>query len=249
VSNVLEDHTSARLVLIDVWPRIRPRIDKRADHYQADYDGAAGLQRLAIARGIAVVALFHTRKAAADDFLETVQGTFGTAAAADTIVVVKRARGQADATLHVTGRDVEERELALRFAPEAGTWALLGDAAEYGIGETRKELLDAVRAHGTLTPKQASEVTTIGYDNARQAMTRMAKDGQLVADNGTYRTPVTPVTASQAGDGVTAVTHLLDEEEGEQTAVFPVPHSTATSRGREKKTVAGKGVRSRGSVI
>ena len=94
----------------------------------------------------------------AADFVETVQGTFGTAAAADTIIVVKRSRGEADATLYVTGRDVDEQELALRFAPETGTWELLGDAAEYGLGETRKEILDAIRAHGSLTPKQASDL-------------------------------------------------------------------------------------------
>jgi hypothetical protein len=46
---------------------------------------------------------------------------------------VKRARGEATATLHVTGRDVLEQELALRFAAEVGTWTLLGDAAEYAI--------------------------------------------------------------------------------------------------------------------
>jgi hypothetical protein len=157
----LDDHPDARVVLIDVWPRIRPRVTKRTDYYQADYDAAPALQGLAISRGIAVVSLFHTRKAEAEDFVETVQGTFGTAAAADTIVVVKRSRGQAYAILFVTGRDVEERELALRFSPGAGTWALLGDAEEYTLGETRRELLDAVRAHGVLTPKQAAETTGI----------------------------------------------------------------------------------------
>jgi hypothetical protein len=154
IEEQLDSHADTRLVLVDVWPRIRPRMTKRsADQYTLDYDGAAQLQGLAIARGIAVVALYHTRKAEAADFVETVTGTFGTAVAADTIVVVKRARGQADATLHITGRDVEERELALRFAPEVGTWALLGDAGEYALGETRKELLDAVRDHGALTLK------------------------------------------------------------------------------------------------
>ena len=34
--------------------------------------------------------MVHTRKAESQDFVETVQGTFGTAVAADTIVVVKR---------------------------------------------------------------------------------------------------------------------------------------------------------------
>jgi hypothetical protein len=192
----LDEHPGARVVLIDVWPRIRPRVAKRTDYYQADYDAAAPLQGFAISRGIAVVALFHTRKAEAEDFVETVQGTFGTAAAADTIVVVKRGRGQADATLFVTGRDVEERELALRFAPEAGTWALLGDAAEYTLGERRRELIEAVRAHGTLTPKQAAETTGIDHNLAKLTLWRMAQDGQLHAADGRYslRRDVTPVT-------------------------------------------------------
>jgi hypothetical protein len=161
------------------------------------------LQGLAIARGIAMVALYHTRKAESADFVETVTGTFGTAAAADTIIVVKRARGQADAVLHVTGRDIEERELALRFAPEAGTWALMGDAAEYTLGETRKELLDAVRAHGKLTPKQAAELTSVNYELAKKAMQRMADDGQLRGDRGFYRTyvPDVPLFPDEALSG------------------------------------------------
>lgn len=70
--------------------------------------------------------MVHTRKAESQDFVETVQGTFGTAVAADTIVVVKRSAASRDAKLCITGRDVEERELALRFNAAAGTWALLG---------------------------------------------------------------------------------------------------------------------------
>jgi hypothetical protein len=197
----LTDHPDARIVLIDVWPRIRPRVAKRTDYFQADYDSAAPLQSLATNHEIAIAALFHTRKAEAEDFVETVQGTFGTAAAADTVIVVKRSRGQADATLHVTGRDVEEQELALRFAPEAGTWALLGDAAEYTLGETRRELLDAIRAHGSLTPKQATELTSVAYELAKKTMQRMFHDGQLIAEKGRYslRNPVPGVPLSLDG--------------------------------------------------
>lgn len=182
----LDDHPTARLVLIDVYPRVRPYSRDRGNYYQADYDAASLLQALAVRYGVAIVCLYHTRKAEAADFVETVQGTFGTAAAADTIVVVKRARGEADAVLYVTGRDVVEQELALRFAPEAGTWALLGDAAEYGLGETRKVILDAVRAHGDLTPKQVSELTSVSHELAKKTMQRMFDDGQLTAKRGKY---------------------------------------------------------------
>jgi hypothetical protein len=193
----LDGHPDARLVLVDVWPRIRPRVRSRsADQYTLDYEAAELVQRLAISRGIAVVVLYHTRKAEASDFVETVTGTFGTASGADTIVVVKRGRGQADATLHVTGRDIVERELALRFTPEAGTWTLMGEAAEYNLGETRRELLEAIRAHGTLTPKQAAEITSVGYELAKKTLQRMAADGQLRGDRGSYRTPVPAVPSS-----------------------------------------------------
>jgi hypothetical protein len=192
----LDSHPGARLVIIDVYPRVRPDAGSSArDRFQTDYAAAALLQAVAVTYGVAIVCLYHTRKAEASDFVETVQGTFGTAAAADTIVVVKRARGQADATLHVTGRDVLEQELALRFAPEAGTWELLGDAAEHALGETRKEILDAVRAHGRLTPKQVSDLTSIPYDLAKKTMQRMFRDGQLDADGGRYSdtSPKAPV--------------------------------------------------------
>ncbi len=196
----LDDHPDARLVLVDVWTRVRPITRDNGNRYQADYDAAAALQAVAIKYGIAIIALYHTRKAESPDFVETVQGTFGTAAAADTIVVVKRSRGEADATLFLTGRDVVEQELALRFAAETGAWELLGDAAEYGLSKTRKMILDTLYAHGSLTPKQVSELAPeISHELAKKTMQRMFTDGQLTAEKGVY-TPVPHVPESLDGD-------------------------------------------------
>ena len=192
----LEAHPHARLVLVDVWSRVRPQSRDNGNRYQADYDAAASLQAVAIRYGVAIVALFHTRKAESEDFVETVQGTFGTAGAADTIIVVKRSRGEADATLSVTGRDVVEQELALRFAAETGTWELLGDAAEYGLGKTRKAILETLAAHGPMSPKQVSDlVPDISHDLAKKTLQRMFTDGQVTAESGVY-TPVPAVPAS-----------------------------------------------------
>lgn len=189
----LDEHPAARLVVIDVWSRVRPYSRDTANQYQSDYEAAATLQAVAIKYGIAIVCLFHTRKAEADDFVETVQGTLGTAGAADTIVVLKRARGEADATLFVTGRDVLEQELALRFAPDTGTWELLGDANEYAVAKTRRQVIEAIRAHGPLTPKKLSDLTGIDHELAKKTMLRMSYDGQLHADKGNYDLPSTPV--------------------------------------------------------
>jgi hypothetical protein len=201
----LDDHPAARLVLIDVYPRVRPYSRDSGNLFQADYEAASRLQAIAVRYGVAIVCLYHTRKAEASDFVETVQGTFGTAAAADTILVVKRARGEASAILYVTGRDVAEQELALRFAAEAGTWELLGDAADFALGETRKEILEAIRAHGDLTPKEVSELTSISHENAKKAMQRMFGDGQLAGKKGRYslspHVPAVPLSLDEASVG------------------------------------------------
>ncbi len=104
-----------------MWARIRPYSSDQANRYDADYEAAGILQAVATNYGIAIIAIHHTRKAEASDSVETVTGTFGTAGAADTIMVVKRTLGEGDATLCVTGRDVVEQELALRFEPDSGS--------------------------------------------------------------------------------------------------------------------------------
>jgi hypothetical protein len=161
--------------------------------------------------GVAIVLLYHTRKAEASDFVETIQGTLGTAAAADTLMVARRGRGKADATLSITGRDVNEQNLALRFDSEVGTWTLIGDAAEFALGETRRTILEVVKEHGSLTPKEASGLIEVDYNLAKVTMWRMANDGQLVAVKGRYtlKNPVTSVT-------------LLPDEQGISDRVTPV---------------------------
>jgi hypothetical protein len=55
----------------------------------------------------------HDRKAAADDFVDTVSGTHGLAGAADTVIVLTRSRNETSGLLKVTSRDVPEGEYAL----------------------------------------------------------------------------------------------------------------------------------------
>jgi hypothetical protein len=185
----LAAHPRCRLVIVDTWPRFRPRASRSGDYFTLDYQAVEPLQALAAEEGLAIVVLTHTRKAEADDWIDALQGTLGTAAAADTLLVVKRSRSEADATLHVTGREVSEQQLALRFVAVAGTWEILGDAATYALGETRRELLEALQVHGSLTPKQAADVTGLDHNGAKVALWRMAQDGQVVAKRGSYYPP------------------------------------------------------------
>lgn len=182
----LKDHPECRLVIIDVFARIRPRVPEKVDRYTADYEAAAPIKALADQYGVAALILHHTRKASAEDFLESVSGTNGLAGAADTITVLRRARGRADAELHVTGRDVEEQRLALKFSPLIGSWTLLGSAEEYSMGETRRRVIQLLRMHGPLSPKGLADLSSVPHETAKKTMSRMAADGQLKAEGGRY---------------------------------------------------------------
>jgi hypothetical protein len=190
IAQWIERNHEARMVVIDVFAKMRGNSAPGASAYDADYAAVGHAKRIADHYGIAVVLVHHVRKAASDDFLAEVSGTNGLAGAADATLVLKRARGQADGVLHVTGRDVDEAEYALRFYAEAGAWQLLeGPAADHTIGDTRATILRYVREHPGAKPKQIAEGTRLQPDLVRQTCSRMANDVQLIRKAGGYVVP------------------------------------------------------------
>lgn len=201
----LDSHRHARLVIIDVLTRVRGRVSDRSDRYQADYHAMEAIKTLADDYSVPFLVAHHTRKAEADDFLETVSGSHGLAGAADAVSVLKRSRGSADAILDITGRDVEEAQYALKFSPEIGTWVLLdGPASDYELGDTRHRIIEVVRDDEGINPKAIAERLEMRDDTVRQTVRRMVDAGQLDTDGeGRYflppLSPVTPVTAVTEG--------------------------------------------------
>ncbi|MDT3395220.1 AAA family ATPase [Streptomyces sp. B1866] len=190
IAQWIERHPDARMVVIDVFAKIRGTSAFSGSAYDADYAAVGHVKRIADHYGIAIVLVHHVRKAGSDDFLAEVSGTNGLAGAADATLVLKRARGQADGVLHVTGRDVDEAEYALRFEAEAGAWQLLdGPAADHTIGDTRATVLRYVRTNPEAKPKQIAEGTGLPPDLVRQTCSRMANDVQLIRKNGGYVVP------------------------------------------------------------
>ena len=119
----------------------------------------ADLQSLANKHSRAVVAITHTRESPAEDFIDKVSGTAGLTGAADTILVLTRGRGEADAELQIVGRDLGEKERALDFEKGTGQWSLIGEGAEYRLSKERKEILDYLRSLGdeTAWPREIAE--------------------------------------------------------------------------------------------
>jgi hypothetical protein len=210
----LDRNPNARMVVIDVFAKMRGASPQGASAYDADYIAVGYAKRLADHYGIAVVLVHHVRKMASEDFLAEVSGTNGIAGAADATLVLKRARGQADGILHVTGRDVDEAEYALSFQAASGAWHLLeGPASDHTIGDTRAAVLRYVRANPGARPKDIAEaLPDIDADTIRRNCSRMADAGQLTKDgSGRYY----PDTHTRTNPG----------QEVSQLSDCPVTHS------------------------
>jgi hypothetical protein len=99
--------------------------------------------------------------------------------------VLKRQRGEADAVLHVDGRDIEQpAELAMKFDTETATWTIVGDAEEYRMSEGRRAISRLLEdADGPLSPKKIAEALRerdpkVKDGAVREMLSQMVKDGQ-----------------------------------------------------------------------
>ncbi len=195
----LADHPGARLVAVDTVAKLRPQGSTNANLYAADYAAAGAFKAVADAAGVALVLVHHTRKADAEDPLDTVSGTNGLAGAADTVLVIRREAGRHDATLYVRGRDVPEAEHALGFDDAACAWTLLGDAADYRRSGERAAVLAALDGlAGGLAPKDLAEALGKTGGAVRVLLHRMQQAGEVVNTGGRYALP-----PGNTGNGVT----------------------------------------------
>lgn len=186
---------NGRLIVIDTFIRFKPDDSgKKHDRlYDRDYNSIAPMVELAMRYNIALILVFHVSKAIPDDPLEMVSGTLGLTGAADGVFVLKRERGQATASLFVTGRDVEERDLALRRDEEDLSWTLLGDASEYRLTAERAELLKTIEQQPGMRPNEIADASGRLPRQVRRLLFSMAHDAQVRVRDGRYYPPVDTV--------------------------------------------------------
>jgi hypothetical protein len=207
----LDEHPDARLVVVDVFAKIKPQTNGKRSAYDEDYSALAPLQEIGTARGIAFMLVTHLRKAGAEDTFAEVSGSAGVTGAADAILVIKRARNESEAELHLTGRDVAEGLFEVRCDPEDLRWRLVGGslqaaaerAAEArqtaGLGDRSAAIVHLVNEHPAgITPKDVAEAIDIVAKDAAQYLGRLLDAGRIARPSrGLYTPVVSVVTGSQ----------------------------------------------------
>ena len=186
----VEGHSDARLVIVDVLGKFRPKESKANRLYDLDYEAIAPLADIARVRGICILVLHHCNKMNPEDPLDSVSGTTGLVGAADAIAIFRRERGKVDASLLITGRDVEEQELAFQFVlkEKIGTaWKELGDAEALRMSQDRKLVVEHVAADPwKLRVADLADLLNKDRGAVKALLFRMARDGEIRVDSGKY---------------------------------------------------------------
>jgi hypothetical protein len=188
IENWMKKHPDTRLIVIDTLKRVRPQQNVRARLYDSDYDSVAPLGDLARKYHVSILIIYHTRKSESDDPIDLVSGTLGLTGAVDGVLVLKRSRGSCDATLHITGRDFGDKEIALSWNADLTCWRMLGDAAEYRLSDERRSMIEFLKQQSDrLTPKAVSDLLGREYNAVKKLLWTMGRDRQLeVDDKGRY---------------------------------------------------------------
>ena len=129
ILSFLREHPDTVLIVVDTFQMVRGNSGEPS--YGGDYQDIQKLKRIADSQRVTILLVHHLRKQGDRDPINKLSGTTGISGAVDAVNVLdKKERSQNAALLIVTGRDVEYRELELRFSKERCVWDLVSDSME-----------------------------------------------------------------------------------------------------------------------
>jgi 5S rRNA maturation endonuclease (ribonuclease M5) len=210
------------LIILDTLGKARPQRKPGEDPYIADYLLGTWIKNTVDSvPGAALVAVHHTRKTGAEDWLDTLSGTQGIAGSADYVLVLTRERKSDEGLLAVTGRDIVENEYAMRV--DNGIWRIDGsdlhvaaDRAETRreegrLGDRALEVMAFVNGRFETRAADVAKELGIAQDQAPVYLSRLAsKDRIRKLGRGIYG-PVSYVPTVRKSDGdVTEITKQTD---------------------------------------
>lgn len=114
------------------------------------------LQEISHTHNCAVVLLDHHNKIGGADAVRDILGSTAKGAMADTIIGLYRERGKSDARLSVTGREVEEQTIDIRFDHQTGSWQLDSNPLSGLTGE-QADLVLVLEGIQPATTRQVTE--------------------------------------------------------------------------------------------
>jgi hypothetical protein len=141
-----QEYPATACIIIDTVAAIRVPSQREKNYDETEREFAA-LRRLAHDLGIAIIVVHHSRKSTGMEAspLETILGSQGIGATVETALVLQQDVGSRGITVHLTGKDVDQRDIAYRwdypgFQPQ-------GDPVVAKLGPFQRRCLDCIQQH------------------------------------------------------------------------------------------------------
>ena len=124
----IEKHPDIKIVVVDVFKKVRQGAKKGIDPYERDYEDYGAMKSLADSLGIAIILVTHTTKMKhPDDPFNELTGSAGVMGSIDVAMIIKKeSREDETAKLYITGRDLEEQCYEIQFSKQDFRWNKLG---------------------------------------------------------------------------------------------------------------------------
>jgi hypothetical protein len=167
-----------RVVIIDTFQKMMGISD--LNDYSQTVNGMSALKDIADSLNIAVIVIHHNRKGGDNDgdHMESALGSTGINATADTTLTMRRKRGTGEATLSVTGRDVEDTAFTLAWDGDICSWTVTGQGAlKPALTEAQQQIADLLEseARNFTTAEIAGSTGIQKYEVSRQAAAMAVK--------------------------------------------------------------------------
>lgn len=179
------------LVVIDTFMAFAKGKQKESgDVMRGQYGEMDLLKKLSEKHETALLLVHHTRKTGAwdtgDEGVDLVAGSRGVTAACDSVWILRKQPDDLFA-LDITGRDVEEQSLAVKFGKDPLGWVIIGDADSVKRGNEDSEILSVVSSEGHVTIGKICSTLRMQRPKAQVILQRLNQSGMVgKKPNGTY---------------------------------------------------------------
>ncbi len=145
VRKKIEQHPDIKVVVVDVFKKVRQGTKKGIDPYERDYEDYGAMKGLADSLGIAIILVTHTTKMKhPDDPFNELTGSAGVMGSIDVAMVIKKeSREDETAKLYITGRDLEEQCYEIKFDKQNFQWNKLGAHRDMEILRVERRYRDS----------------------------------------------------------------------------------------------------------
>lgn len=129
IKQQLEEHPDIKLIIVDVYQLIALPKKGGANSYEQEYESLKALKKIVDTYNIGIMLITHNRKMKdGSDVFNEVSGSVAMTGSMDATWIIKKDRSSKEATLYITGRDLEQRELKIKFNTDNYQWEYLGTA-------------------------------------------------------------------------------------------------------------------------